>query len=436
MTMNGLPERQHRRFSPSQSERFLGCYGSTNLLDRTPVRPSSPYAIEGTKAHEVLEAALRNGVRRAKEAHEDYSSLCMEDLNTFNNQFYYSIQVALNHVYDILDQYQDAVLFIETYVDPPLPAAPGEAGGYCDVAIYVPSIRVLYVIDYKHGAGVTKAAKGNTQAMQYGAGFLFEDNARANPNDVDTVILTIMQPRAFHEDGMIREYEVTPADLYQYTLRLNDGVLENLKPNAPLRPGTDQCRFCDADTTCPAREASALSAVSDTFKQIQQVTSSSLPIPLSMDIDRLALIRMHAPMLRKWLTSVDNHCEELARTGHAVPGAKLVEAQAKRTWFGTEEEVALKLSALAGVPLEDVKTTRIMNIGSAEKLVVEEFKKRAGRGRKKAAAEAGKTALAFLTLKKSSGNLSLVDEDDTRPAVNRAQSNFAQISGAIAAPKM
>lgn len=434
--MNGHSERQHRRFSPSQSERFLGCYGSTNLLDRTPVRPSSPYAVEGTKGHEVLEVALRNGIRRAKEAHEDYSSLCMEELNTFNNQFYYSIQVSLNYIYDILDKYPDAVMYIETFVDPPLPAAPGEAGGYCDAAIHIPSIRTLYVIDYKHGAGVSKAAKGNTQAMQYGSGFLFEDNARVQPNDIDTVVLTIMQPRAFHEDGMIREYEVSPADLYEYTLRLNDGVTENLKPDAPLRPGTDQCRFCDADTTCPAREAAALAAVGTTFRQIQQVNSSVLPLPPTMDIDRLALIRMHAPMLRKWLTSVDSHCEELARTGYSVAGAKLVEAQAKRTWFGTEEEVAAKLSALAGVPLEDVKTTRLMNITSAEKLVVEEFKKRAGRGRKKAAAEAGKTALAFLTLKKSSGNLSLVDEDDPRPAVNRAQSNFAQISGAIAAPKV
>jgi hypothetical protein len=55
---------------------------------------------------------------------------------------------------------------------------------------------------------------------------------------------------------------------------------------------------------------------------------------------------------------------------------------------------------------------------TAEKLVVEAFKKRAGpRGKRKAAEEA-KRAFASLTLKQSSGKLTLANENDPRQAVS------------------
>ena len=283
-------------------------------------------------------------------------------------------------------------------------------------------------------AEAAKAAKGNTQIAQYGAGFLFEDNALVDPASIDAVELVIIQPRAFHEDGMVREYEMTPTQLSGHLTLLNDAVAVGLRPDAPLNPGIDQCRFCDANTTCPAREAAALQAVGSTFQQIEQIKAPLLPQPVGLDTARLAYIRLHAPMLRKWLNDVDKHCEELARVGHEIQGAKLVEASAKRTWFGNEAELADKLAALTGEPLSDIMVPRLINITSAEKLVVEAFKRRVGRSRKKKAAEKAKVAFAYFTLKKSSGNLSLVDEDDPRPAVNRAQDNFAHIAGVIPAP--
>jgi hypothetical protein len=156
-------EREHRRFSPSQAERFRACHGSTNLLARVPKRPSSKWAIEGTNAHTVLEAALVNGVRDSREAHVEYSELFAEDLNTSENMFYFSIQVALDYIYGILDEYPGSTLFAERFVNPPVESAPGEAGGYCDTGIWVPALRRFYSIDYKHGAGVVVEAKNNKQ---------------------------------------------------------------------------------------------------------------------------------------------------------------------------------------------------------------------------------------------------------------------------------
>lgn len=447
-------ERKHRRYSPSQTERFSNCYGSTNLLKRVPARLPSPYAVEGTIAHEVLECGLRNGARDAVTAHREHSPYCFEDLDDGNNEFYLSVQSALNYVYSILDEHPDAQMHLERFVDPPVQSAPGEAGGYCDIAIYIPSQRLLFVIDYKHGQGVAKDVKGNRQAMQYAAGFLYEANPTVPPEGVDTVTLVIVQPRAFHPEGSPREHNITPFELWEFLQDLDVWIAENEKPDAPLMPDdTVQCRFCDARTLCPAREAQAVQVAGQAYQQIGQVRPAELPAPSALDMNRLATIRHHAPALRKWLDDVDAHCEELARCGHYVPGAKLVETQARREYYGEEREVVRKLAAMAGerdadaamAALDDVfkhypvlRTVykfKPIPITSAEKLVVEAYKARVGRGRKKKAAEEARQSFAYLTLKKSSGNLTLVDESDPRQAVNRTQDTFGQVQGLIAPPK-
>jgi hypothetical protein len=428
--MSGHEDRQHKRFSPSQAERFFACPGSTNLLSRVSAREESPYAKEGTDAHTVLEHALRHGFRNAKEAHED-SDLSIFPLNTFDNYFYFSINAALNYVYGILDEYPDATMRLEQFITVPLPTSPGEADGYLDIEIYIPSIDTLYIIDFKHGAGVTKAAKGNKQLLQYGAGVV---SAMETPPE--NVILVIVQPRAFHPDGIIREYPIFWMDLLYYLEELDAAVARSLRDDAELIPDdngrtTDHCRFCDAKTICPAREAAALSVVSQTFKTVIDIQKPKFPVIHTMDLERLGMIRMYGPMLRKWLDDVNEHILELARAGHKIPGAKLVETQAKREWYEGIENLPQKLAALIGCDVSEVTTQKMITITAAESLVVESFRKRAGRGKKNKAAEDARKAFAYFTLKQSSGNLTLADETDPRPEVNRA-SGFGQIVSATA----
>lgn len=438
--------RTHRLFSPSQSERYTLCRGSVNLLRRTPPRPSSRWAEEGTRAHEVLEAGLRNNCKTATEALavSKHAGMTFEDKNK-EIEFKGSINDALDYVWTLLEElnifYGDAVLFIETEVNPPIVSAPGEAAGYCDIAIYSPSARRLWVIDYKHGAGIAKAVIGNTQVSQYACGFLFDPKGFVDPASIDIVTLCIIQPRAFHPDGDIREYDTTPAALWDYLQSLDDIIADCLREDAPLTPGEEQCRFCDARSTCPAAEAAAVAVAKNTFANIRDVAAPKLPDPRTIDINRLSYIKQMQPILKGWLDAVDQHIEEIMRSGLEVPGFKLAETQARREWYldgktaeddiATANAIATKLAALIGTSPVDMFRTKLITITDAEKMVVDAFKARVGRGKKKQAAEDGKQAMAFLTLKQSSGNLTVVPADDERPAVNLAAKTFGQISGPL-----
>lgn len=432
-------EREHRTFSPSKSERFFNCPGSTNLLARLPSRATSPYAEEGHVAHDVLEAGLRNGCTTAHEAikhsvHADHPK------TQGYTDFHHSIQDALDYVWNLMEEldimYGDAVMFVERYVDVPSHTAPGETGGYCDVCIYSAIGRVLYVIDYKHGVGVAKAAEGNTQVKQYASGFLYEENAQINAADVDKVVLVIIQPRAFHPHGEIREYETTPLELSDYLFELEEAIEACQQPNAPLRPDISWCQFCDARSSCPALAQSAVAVIlDDAQKAVQDVTDRTLIDPKELDVGRLAYVLKMKPLIMTWLNGVESHADELSRLGHEIPGFKRVEAQARREYYGNRDELAQKLAALIGCDINEVyREPALLTITDMEDKLVQAFKARVGRGKKKQAAEEAKQMFAYFTLKQSSGNTTLVPLEDKRPAINKAQLMFGGISGLIPPP--
>ena len=439
--MNDHAERTHRRYSASKMERLALCPGSDKATFGV-AETDSVWSIEGTKAHTVLDAALQNRVRDARTAHIDYSALCMELLDDNHggpyNRFYSSVQTCLDLVYSILDSHPNAIIWNEVFVDPPSDVAPGEAGGYCDIAIYDPDTKTLWVIDYKHGAGIAKAVVGNRQVMQYAAGMLYDPTSPLNDmgagthaNDVERVVLFIIQPRAFHPDGEERSYELLPYQVYEYLAEMDRVITECQKPDAPLIPGDDQCRFCPIAAQCPAREAKALAAVNQTFRSVEDYQQSLVPDPLSMEGEHVERAMLAIPFLRTWANAVEKRLFQLMMEGYQAKEHKIVEAQARRRWHGDPAEIAKEFVKLAGCQYEEIMKPRLVSITDADEIIVNAYKARAPRGAKKAAAEDARRAMAFLTLKDSSGSLTLVTNDDDRPAINRANTAFAQLGQAL-----
>lgn len=413
-------QRTHARYSASTAHRWFRCPGSVRLCEGVPNRPSA-YAAEGTQAHERLEECLAQGV--------DYGYVYGEEVNT--TDMGRSIQVAIDYIAGIYTENPDAVMLVEHRFSIPSEAAPGEVFGTCDCVIHVPSLRLLYVIDYKHGAGVVVDVRGNEQLRFYALGAL-----SAHPEwDVDTVALVIVQPRAPDFALPIPEEWVPVARIHPLFAEELESAIRATKDEyyTPLVPGEKQCRFCPAATVCPARERQALAAVGETFSSVRQVTAESLLAAGELPPKRVAEILDAADLIRDWLRRVEQRGVELVRDGTGVPGRKLVEAQARRQWIEDveSEDLALRLGELTGDDLDFMQFMRPVTITEAEKLVKDAVRERTPKGQKKAAVEEVTRQMAFLTTKKSSGNLMLVRAEDPRPAVDPASAAFA---GVVALP--
>src|SRR5690606_6882742 len=92
---------------------------------------------------------------------------------------------------------------------------PFEAGGTGDFVAWFEQDRRLEIVDFKNGRGVVDV-EGNPQLRTYALGAMLHHTALA----VDTVTVTIVQPRAAHKDGRIRSETFHVADLIAWTADL------------------------------------------------------------------------------------------------------------------------------------------------------------------------------------------------------------------------
>lgn len=418
--------RAHARFNASGASRWMACPGSVRLCDGLPETKSS-YALEGTQAHELLEAMLLNlkvgaaGVLAAKRA------AAPQDMID-------AVQIAFEYVSDLLDANPGCEMAVEKKFELPSQAAPGEVYGTSDVVIYSPTLRKLWVLDYKHGSGVPVDIIGSKQLRFYALGALVETN-----RPVDKIEITIMQPRAFHPSGPIRSEVFDVAELVYFFDEIEsaiqcakDAAVEyDVLPDsnsraqwaaALLKLGDEQCRWCPAKTFCPAREKQALALVRQDFTDVKQVTAESLPVVNELSPDRIGHILTFKDLVEDWLDAVEKRGIELAKTGVFIPGRKLVEPVGRRT-YNDAEKVAVEVAVLTAEPVATFQETVPLGVTAMEKKIKEIMKPRG-----KELFDAVLKAFAFLTTKKSSGNLTLVADSDPRPAVNQAQSAFEGVT--------
>lgn len=408
--------RQHARYGGSAIERISLCPGSAKLARSAP-RVDTSYSIDGTQAHELLDYALKNRIWDARTAAITSGQLS-------DDERYNAVQDCLDYVKDILDAYEDAVLYVEYPFRFPS-FITDEAYGTCDVCIHIPSLRLAYIIDYKHGAGVAVEGFENKQTLYYGTGAVEGSGAL----DVDMAMLVIVQPRCFSASGPIQEYAVTRERLRAFINEVDDIITKAEDPNAPLIPGDKQCQFCPAKLTCPAREQRAVSMFAGHFKTVRDINAISMPAAEELSPERIAYILQVKSFIMGWFNDVETRAFQLAMDGVEIPDWKLVEKQARRKWDGDPLELAQKLMEISGTrDWDEVYPRRLISITEAEKLVKAAFKSNVStRLGKKKAAEAATIALSHLTVKDTTGELTLVDATDSRPAADRAALAFQTV---------
>ena len=407
--------RKHAPHSASVIHRRFACPGSYRREQMATPRPSSIYAEEGTRAHEVLETMLRG-----RPAPRDTPADMLMHVTS-----------VYDYVQELLEANPDAQMLIEQRFSIPSDADPGNVFGMADIVIYDPDARTLYVIDLKYGMDPVEVEE-NTQLLFYGLGALL-----VTLGGVNDVYLVIAQPRAYHADGPIRAWLTTPTRLLDFYMQLEELIERVLLPDAPLVPGKKQCQYCSAaisDTgVCPAKEAQALAVAGSHFANVQQVHKAALVPPAAMPIDKLAYVLNAADDLISWLEDVKKYAHEKAVQGHMIPGRKLVRPDARREFDNDPVIVAAELEEMFGITIDEVMPRKLVGITEVDRLVKLAARKTATtkQAQRKAVQAANEIVATMTTKKAPEGVYSLVREDDRRPAVNPAAafSSVTQIEG-------
>lgn len=368
--------KKHALLGASSSARWLVCTPSARLEAMFPDE-QSPYAAEGTVAHDLAEAILRHKLEGKKAPKlDDYSTEMVEAVNRY-------VDICEEKVNEARARSSDAEAMIEARLD--FSRWVPEGFGTGDMVIVADGI--LEVIDLKYGKGVPVSAVENTQMRLYALGaydvneFLY---------DVKTVRMTIVQPRldSVSTDEMsLEELLDWGEDIKPIAQRAWDGIGE-------CTP-CDYCNFCKARHTCRALADTCL----DTFyknggKLNQLLTDHEVSDILAMK-----------DLITKWIKGVYDFAYEKALSGEKQwPGYKLVEGTSRRTI--TDPDAAAKTLLDNGYKEEDIfKPRELEGITNLQKVL----------GKK------GVAEYLEAYIDKPEDKPTLVPESDKRPAINTTE---------------
>ena len=373
----------HAKLGASNAHRWLHCGGSVKA-EQGFKDQSSPFALEGTRAHELSELALFND----KEPQDWIGKPLVE-----NPDFIVDEEMA-NYV-QVYTDYCRAIskgadeVFIEqrvSYND----WVPEGFGTNDFGALFLKDKRIK-IADLKYGRGVQVDADNNPQAMLYGLGTYAEFSWIS---DFDYVDIAIIQPRLDH----ISEWSISVKDLLKWAEWVSQRAEIALSDDAERVPGEKQCRFCKAKGTCPALMKYTEDIIMADFDDLDD-----MPSPDTLTQEQLRKVLEHKGLIEGWLSSVETVVRERLESGQNFTGFKLVEGRSIRRW--DNESVAEEV--LAKVLGDNLYTKKMVSPTQAEKALKKDQR-----------------AVLDGLVVKPAGKPTLVAESDKRPPINITDEDF------------
>lgn len=388
-------QRAHALLSASGASRWLNCTPSAKLEDEYGDKTTSPYAAEGTLAHELAELYLRKDVLE-NISDTDFEKSLEEIManELFNDEMLEVVPTYTDYCEDQFIEAKNnndfAIIEIEQILD--LTEYVPESFGTADTVII--SDGIMEVIDLKYGKGIPVYADWNKQLMLYALGALRKYDTMY---DIDEVRVTIVQPRI----NNISSWQISVEELLKW-------AEEDLRPTADkafhgegeLNAG-DWCRFCGVRNQCKKL-----------YEQQFEIAKHEFAEPQLLSDNDIADIVQRTPKLVEWANSVAEYAKKKAiEENKQWPGLKLVEGRSRRKWIDEDKALETIFEQFPELDEADVTTTKINGITAIEKLV----------GKKKFFEKLKDVVVT------PQGNPTLVPLQDKRPAmgVQQAQLDFS-----------
>lgn len=350
----------------STAKRVINCPGSVKLAAAMPPKPSSSFADEGTLLHDVIAAMLTL----------DYPA------DVFLGKTYGSATLTQ----DLIDDKIAPALQRLAEVDPDKEME-FEVEAYVGFGDFIPGVfgsadiigrrgMTAIILDWKFGNGVLVDAEENEQLMFYAAAAMRTPETAWIFEGTTEVELIIIQPPG------IKRWTTTVKRLKRFEAELLGAVNLSAKAAAPLKSGT-WCRWCPASATCPAQSG-----------EVERTIKTSLK---GVDAKLLGEMLDKADVLEDWIKSARELAEQMLNASVPVPGYKIVNKRANRSW--ASEGIAKATLMGMGIPSKDLVETKMKSPAQVEKLLPK-----------------GDKIPAELVQQVSSGT-TLAPESDPRPAV-------------------
>lgn len=359
----------HAILSASASSRWLHCTPSARLERKFP-DASSPYALEGSRAHERAEYFLNRFLKTG-----DSNVLIREDVE-MNDAVQAYVNICVEKINEARTASPDAQIKVEQRLN--FSRWVPEGFGTGDTVMV--SDKYFEIVDLKYGKGVPVSAINNSQMRLYALG-MYE--AFGYLYGADEVRMTIVQPRL---DSVSTE-TISVDDLLTWGEEVKKKAKIAFAGKGDFCAG-NHCRFCKARNTCRAHAEYELKNVKEDLQTAE------------LEDFEISDILLRAKGIKTWLDGLESYALRKALDGYDWPGMKLVEGRSNRKI--TDDVIAANNLMNAGFGAEEIyKPQALRSITDLEKLC-------------------GKKMFSELmsgVIEKPPGKPTLVSADDKRQAI-------------------
>ena len=339
-------DREHARLSASGSARWLNCTASVEFSERFETPEPSPYAEEGTVAHELAELLLLAALEQISELTFTLKEEQIAENAWYNDEMYDYCADYAAYCMGIVSEMHNPLCLVEERLD----TSAYIPKGFCTNDFMAVDEKTLHVIDFKYGRGVPVSAINNSQTLIYGLGGIDELHMLYG---FENVVIHIYQPRISN----ISVWETTT----EYVLNWAKKTLKPTAKRAYEGKNTDfnageWCKFCPGKAHCKEAADRAMTLAKHQFTPVDQIS----------ELDQAAIYR-YASVAKDFFDAVVSYMRDKAvKEGKSWDGLKLVRGSGKRTWINPEE--AIEALVEYGLEEEQVTNTKIKGIGDIEKL--------------------------------------------------------------------
>lgn len=348
----------HSILPPSSAKIWSRCTGWVGMAQKVPdLREDDETALAGEASHQIGEKLIHRGIKNLTDPVEWVGAIADNGV-VINEEM---VEAAELYAEDALRIFKAAELVgggisygIESKVQ--IPTIHELCFGTTDKWLYAPIPDELIIWDYKFGFLIVEAFE-NEQALCYLSGLI----KLLGLNPQTRVRVRIVQPRAAHSEGPIREWSFLVAQVQGQLSNLAAKAKIAMSSDAKLQTGS-HCRYCHARYACPE----ALKAGMGYYEM------AGYPVPVTLSPEALglqnAIVTRAIEQLTGLKTGYDEQIKALQKTGTVIPGWGLEPAVGRETWSRSVEEVV----QLGDLMQKDLRKPGVKTPNQARKLGIDD----------------------------------------------------------------
>ena len=346
-----------------------GCTGWVLMSQQFPTLEESQDAKEGVAAHEIGSQLIdyyRRGIYSTK--HGEFTGELATNNTVFNPEMFHCAEIYANAVKDIM--VSDGVFGDNLLVEKQLVIPELHNLSYGTPDCFVKADNTLHIFDFKYGYEVHEVFE-NWQMLSYLSGVVKHFNIDGLHEQYFNVIFHIVQPRAYHADGIHRCWEFKLTDARGYFNILRSNIDTALSDKAKCKTGV-QCKHCTVKYYC--------NAYLDSCMSLFEFVSKPVPVdmtPLQLG-SQLTILKMAESRLKGLYAATEEQACIVAKSSTGLPGYTVISKHGNRKWaYDTQTVEALgnSFSVELTKPTEVVTPAQAENLGIPKEVIKEYIKK-------------------------------------------------------------